>query len=423
MLISISEALTRLNQVHPHLDVESIPLALALGRTLAESVTAPIDLPPFSRAAMDGYAVLSQDTLNAPLDLAVSGQVAAGQIMDGMPPHTAVRIFTGACLPSPADSVIEQEASAKSSQAGHVHLARPVAKGRNVMPKGHQYHRGDTVFLAGERLQASHLGTLAGLGVPRVRVYRKLRVAIVQTGNELRSSEAALDPGMIYEVQAVWLPHLISEWGGTVTEVLRVGDELGAICQALENLAEVDLIITTGGVSVGDFDFVGQALQEVADPLFFRVAMHPGRAVAAARRGDQLVLSLSGNPSAAFASWTALASPWWAAVQQGRLLDQRGRYPLLQAYPKATRETRLLRVLRTPQGLDATLSHSVDVLSDPWNSGYALIPQGSPALGQGTMLTYWQPAGLGGTAPRWQGTASHAFAFDPPAEFREARDR
>ena len=372
---------------------------------------------------MDGYAVLSQDTRSAPLDLAVRGQVAAGQVMDGMPPHSAVRIFTGACLPSQVDSVIEQEAVLANAQTGDVHLARPVARGRNVMPKGHQYHRGDPVFLAGERLQASHLGTLAGLGVPSVRVYRKLRVAIVQTGNELRSSGVALDPGMIYEVQAVWLPHLMVEWGGTVTEVIRVGDELGAICQALQNLADVDLIITTGGISVGDFDFVGHALKEVADPLFFRVAMHPGRAVAAARRGPQLILSLSGNPAAAFASWTALASPWWAAVQQGKLLDQRGRYPLLQAYPKATRETRLLRVLWTPSGLDANLSHSVDVLSDPWNSGYALIPQGSPALAPGTMLTYWQPAGLGGTAPRWQGTNSHAFSFDPPAEFRDSRER
>ena len=415
-MISIRQALVRLSRVRPHLLVESLPLSSAVGRTLAQAIPAPIDFPPFSRAAMDGYAVRAQDTQTPPVRLPVKGLVAAGQTLDHQLPETAVRIFTGAPLPVGADAVIEQEAGQRDGD--HVIIARPVNAGRNVMPRGHQYVQGQAVYQAGERLTHSHLGTLAGLGVETVPVYRPLRVAIVQTGNELTPSGRALGPGRIYEVQARWVPLLIADWGGTVTQVRRVGDDLDAICQALETvIPKADLVLTSGGISVGDYDYVARALEQVADPLFWRVAMHPGKAVGAARRDRTLILALSGNPAAALTSWSVLAAPWWAAVHQGLLYDRRGRFPLRRAYPKPTRETRFLRVKWTFEGLDWDLPHSMDVLTDPWDSGYALVPEGSPPLPEGTVLTYWQPSGLGGTQPLWHGTASGNWTFQPPEEF------
>ncbi len=417
-MISIRQALQAMSRIRPKLAFTALPLAQTLGRTLAEPVYAPIDLPPFARSAMDGYAVLALDTITAPRDLPVGATVAAGQNPSRVPPGHAVRIFTGAPLPDGTDAVIEQEAVDRDDSRGSVTLRRPVASGRNVMQRAHQYAQGDLVYHAGERLSSAHLGVLAGLGVTQVPVFEPLRVAVVQTGNEVRSAGHPLTPGSIYEVHAVWLPLLIQQWGGQVTEVYRVEDDLTAISQAIESVADgVDLVLITGGISVGDFDFVAQALTGVAEPLFWRVAMHPGRAVGAAYRKHTLILALSGNPAAALTSWSVLAAPWWAAVQHGRLHDRRGHGRLLQRYPKSTRETRFLRVLFSADGLDWRLPHSADVLSDPWNSGYALIPEGSPAIAEGTCLGYWQPSGMGGTTPSWQGTGSDIWTFDPPEEF------
>lgn len=422
-MISIHQALLRLNQVRPQLGIERLALAHSLGRTLAEPIYAPIDLPPFSRSAMDGYALRSHETDQAPLLLDLKGKVAAGEHLGSLERQSAVRIFTGAPLPDGADAVIEQEAVREDPIRHQVKIERPVAVGRNVMAKAHQYAQGDRVYAAGQRLGSVHVGTLAALGITTVSVFCPIRVALVQTGNELTPGGHPLGRGSIYEVQAIWLPLVIRQWGGTLTQLVRVGDDLPAIAQAIETVSShADLVLTSGGISVGDYDFVAQALENVAHPLFWRVAMHPGRAVAAAHRDQTLILALSGNPQAALTSWSTLAGPWWAAIQKGRLQDQRGRYPLLQAYPKPTRETRLLRVRRLPEGLDAALPHSADILSDPWNSGYALVPQGSPPLASGTMLTYWQPSGLGGTAPSWQGTDSDDWPFSPPAEFGEATD-
>lgn len=415
-MISIRQALTLLEGVRPDLPSETVPLAAALGRTLAAAVTATVDLPPFSRAAMDGYALRAEDTRTAPVRLPVEGTVAAGEPPTTAAAGTATRIFTGAPLPGGADAVLEQEAVRREGAV--ITIARPVVAGRNVMPRAHQYAAGAPVFSAGERLTHAHLGTLAALGIETVPVFEPLRVAIVQTGNELTPAGRRLDPGAIYEVQARWLPLLVSSWGGRVTSVRRVGDDLPAIVAALEDVVPTaNLVLTSGGVSVGDFDFMPDALRTAGDPLFWRVAMHPGKAVGAARRGRTLILALSGNPSAALTSWSVLAAPWWAWAHQGGLCERRGRFPLREAYGKPTRETRFLRVLWTPDGLDWHLPHSADVLCDPWDSGYAIVPAGSPGLPAGAILTYWQPAGLGGSEPRWRSTDAALRVFGPSPEF------
>jgi molybdopterin molybdotransferase len=415
-MISVRQALMRLSHVQPTLSIEHVALEAAIGRTLAEPIVAPIAAPPFSRAAMDGYAVLSSDTQAAPLRLALRGRIAAGTTGPRLSANSAVRILTGAPLPEGADAVIEQEAVNVCDD--HIHLARAVAAGRNVMVRGHQYHRGQWVYGPGERLSSTHVGTLAGLGVRQVPVWRPLKVALVQTGDELVRAGVPLTGGAIYEVQAIWLPSLIHDWGGVVTEVVRVGDDLSRIEQAVVDAsAAADLVLTSGGISVGDYDYVGRALNAVTDPLFWRVAMHPGRAVGAGMRGHTLIFALSGNPAAALTSWSVLVAPWWALVQHGRLFNRQERAPLIDPYPKPTREPRLLRVQRTAAGLDWHGPHSADVLSDPWNSGYALIEQGSPAVAANTSLTFWQPAGVGGTRPAWEHHPNPG-TFDLPSELQ-----
>ncbi len=263
-MISIREAFSLLSRVRPRLSIESVLLADALGRTLAQAIYASINLLPFARATMDGYALNSSECNIASAHLAVNGRVAAGDSPEKLIPGTAVRIFTGATLLMGADSVIEQEAIQVSELLGKMIIARPITQGRNVMPRWHQYSKGHLVYQAGERLTSSHLGTLVALGLARLQVFRRIRVGIVQTGNELTPAATVLAPGCIYEIQAIWLPLLIQEWGGVVTQIARIKDDLRAICRAVQDVQSgIDLVITTGGISVGDYDYVAKALETV----------------------------------------------------------------------------------------------------------------------------------------------------------------
>lgn len=401
-MVSVEEALSRLYTVRPILEPEEVPVAAALGRTLAEPVRAPVDLPPFTRAAMDGFALAAADTAFAPVVLPIRGETAAGSPPTRLEPGTAHRIWTGAPLPEGADAVLEQEAA--EAAGGAVRIARPVAAGRNVMPRGHEVAAGRTVFAAGERLSSTHLALLASLGLRTVTVRRPPRVAVLQTGAELAEAGVPLAPGHIYATHGVWLSALVREWGGEPVAVETVGDDAAVIARRLEVLASAaDFVLVTGGTSVGRFDHVPAVLEQLTDRLFWWVRMHPGRAVAAGRRGRTLVLALSGNPGAAMTTWLVLAAPWWAAVHGGRLADRSERLPLRDAYPKPSREPRYLRVRRRSDGLDWDLPQGSDVLTAYLEAdGFAVLPEGPP-VGAGTVVPYWEPTGMGGRWPRWFG--------------------
>lgn len=399
-MVSIPEALARLMAVRPALVRERVPVAAALGRTLAEPLFTRLPLPPFDRAAMDGYAVRAADVSQGAV-LPVAGRTLAGDPPGRLAPGAAWRIFTGAPMPAGADTVVEQEAVTLSPNGAA--FERTAALGRNIMRQGHEHPAGAPVAAVGERLTVAHLGLMASAGIAELLVWSRPRVAVVEVGSELESAGTGLGPGRIYGVHRVWIPAAAAEWGGQVVSVVHAPDDRAIIGRAVDDALDLaDLVLTTGGVSVGDADFLPDVLAQQATPLFWRVAMHPGRAVAAARRRNRLIVALSGNPGAAYLSAMVLLAPWWAAVHGGRLAGRWSVEPLIGGFPRPTREPRYLCVRRVPGGVAANLPASADVLTSYlYADGLAIVPAGAPAVASGTPVSYWETPGVGGLSPRW----------------------
>ncbi len=375
--------------------VERVPLAKALGRVLAEDMRAPVDWPPFARAAMDGFAFRSQD---CPGTLHVPGTVHAGQLWP-KPIHAgeAVRIMTGAPIPQGADTVLEQEAVLDGED---IFVSQPIKPGRNIMVSGHEYHAGDRVVRDGTWLTPLALGQLAALGIQEVPVVDTLRVLILVTGDEIQSQPGALAPGRVYDANGPLLSALLTSEGARVT-LRHVKDQPKRILSALQQAARAnrwDLVITTGGVSVGRRDYLPALLEQHFTRLFWRLNLHPGKATAGALLGPQLpLLALSGNPGAALTAWYVAGRrlALWLARKNDPPRRITGR--LQSAYPKSTRETRYLKAKFLAQGQEWVFSLVENQSSDALRSfaeadGLVLIPSGSGPVEAGTELQgFWLP--------------------------------
>jgi molybdopterin molybdotransferase len=293
-MISVEEARARiLAQVAP-LTAVRVPLLDALGQTLAEDVRAGLDLPPLANTAMDGYAVRAADTAGAtpaaPRELRVTGYLAAGAVYEGsVGPGEAVRIMTGAPIPAGADAVVpfeetdEQEQTASWSEAPRERVridveARPAA---NVRPAGEDVRTGEVVLPAGTVIGAAQVGVLASLGLAEAPVVRRPLVAILSTGDELARPGEALRPGTIYDANAFSLAAQVIEAGG-VPRVLDVArDTVEALTARIhEGLADADLLVTSAGVSRGDFDVVKEVLAREGEVGFWTVRIRPGKPLA-----------------------------------------------------------------------------------------------------------------------------------------------
>ena len=293
-MISVEDARARiLEQVAP-LDAVRVPLLDALGQALAEDVHTSLDLPPLANTSMDGYAVRAADTAGAtpqaPRELRVTGYLAAGAVYEGsVGPGEAIRIMTGAPIPDGADAVVpfeetdEQEQTASWSEAPRERVridveARPDA---NVRPAGEDVRSGEVVLPAGTVIGAAQVGVLASLGLAEASVVRRPRVAILSTGDELARPGEALRPGTIYDANAFSLAAQVIEAGG-VPRVLDVArDTVEALTARIhEGLADADLLVTSAGVSRGDFDVVKEVLAREGEVDFWTVRMRPGKPLA-----------------------------------------------------------------------------------------------------------------------------------------------
>lgn len=400
------EALTRLRSCTPPLsEVEAVALSQSLGRTLAKTIAARYAVPPFDRAAMDGYAVRAAET---PGRFRLAGTVAAGDTWTGagLQPGQAVRILTGAPLPVGADCVVEQEQVAREHDA--IVIARQARPGRNIAGAGTEWAAGQPVLRPGQYLGPLELGVAASAGRDVLTVFRKPRVLLIVTGSEIVPPGQPLGPGQIYNVNRFLLEGWLAKCGAEVTVAPPVPDTPAHIRQALDqDLDRFDLVITTGGVSVGDRDFVIEHLKGAGDLLFWRVDMHPGKSIAASRHGGTTILALSGNPGAALTSWFLLGAPLIAHLNHGVLPISEVPGYLLEPFPKPTRETRYVRTrfVYTADGVgfDTSLTQSSDTIraySD--TDGFMIIPQGSPALPAGARLTALRIAGLGPQRLTWE---------------------
>ncbi len=301
-LLSVEEALARILASAPQpLPPQKVPLAIALGRTLAEPLAARRSQPPFAAASMDGYAVRAADIGTVPIRLQLIGESRAGHGFDeALAAGEAVRIFTGAPVPAGADTIVLQEDV--SAEPGQILARQSEPEGRHIRREGLDFSAGAALLSAGTRLGAVELGLAAAMNHPSVRVVQRPRVAIVATGDELVEPGAAPGRDQIVASNAIAVAGLIEAAGGEALYHGIVGDDPAALAAAVGRAqhAAADILVTLGGASVGDHDLVQNVLLERGMQLdFWKIAMRPGKPLIHGRLGEMRVLGLPGNPVSA----------------------------------------------------------------------------------------------------------------------------
>lgn len=311
--MNVDEARDRILAVFRPLPAIDVPLDAALGLVTAEPVTSRSDLPPFDNSAMDGYAVRVVDTADAsadsPTTLQVTGQVPAGHPGDAsVETGTAIRIMTGAPIPPGADAVIRFEHVSELDD-DQIIVPRPVQPRENIRPAGEDAHKGEVVLNAGTRIRANEIALLAGSGHDRVRVHGRPRVGVLVTGDEVVPPGDPLAPGRIWNSNGPMVAAQIRQSGGEPVTLGVATDTAAAIREKLAQIGTLDLLITTGGVSVGDFDIVKDVLRDEGHIDLWSLRIKPGKPLAFGRLGDTPVIGLPGNPVAAAIAFWQFAHP------------------------------------------------------------------------------------------------------------------
>jgi molybdopterin molybdotransferase len=309
-LMPVEDALARLlalAEAAPVEAIERVALAEADGRVLAEPLVAGLDLPPWDNSAMDGYALRLADWQGEPL--VVSQRILAGSAPQPLQPGTCARIFTGAPLPEGAD-VVEMQENVEVLADGRVRLLESLKAGQNVRPRGQETRTGESVLPAGTRLGPIEMGLCASLGAAELSVRRRLVVAVISTGDELVPPGQPLGPGQIYNSNRSLLIAWLKRLGCAVVDAGILADDLELTRQALAGLADVDLILSTGGVSVGEADFLGAALREEGELALWKLAIKPGKPLTFGHFRGVPVIGLPGNPASTLVTFGLLARPY-----------------------------------------------------------------------------------------------------------------
>ncbi|MBR1918478.1 MAG: molybdopterin molybdotransferase MoeA [Spirochaetales bacterium] len=304
---SVEEALDILfESLDSALETESVPLLQAAGRVLSESIASSICNPPFDRSPLDGYAYRSEDGDT----LCVIDEVDAGDTRElHIDEGECVRIMTGAPIPSGADCVVRQEDTDYGESC--VHIARTVSKGMNICRKGEDYRPGDLLARKGDVITPVHIGVLSSAGISTVEVFRSVRVAVISTGSELSLPGKDLEHGRIYDANGPMLVSRLAELGAEVIDYRVFEDDAKKVAEYIRSIVErVDIILTSGGVSVGRMDIMHSVSSLLgAERLFWKVDVKPGTPLLALRFRNRPVISLSGNPFAALAGFEVFARP------------------------------------------------------------------------------------------------------------------
>ena len=309
-MLRLEEALARVLSGVSCLEPEEVALSEAHGRILATDVVAPLSIPPWDNSAMDGFAVCAADFDSTPVVLPVLETIAAGSVGEhSVSPGACVRIMTGAPMPVGADSVVMVEQTEEAENGG-IRFLKPVRRGQNVRLKGNDVPEGRKVLERGRRLDPPAVGLLSSLGLPRVEVSRRPVVAILSTGDEVIEAGEPLGPGQIYSSNTHSLMGQVLESGGIPIDCGNAPDEPKALEAALRRCLSADLIVTTGGVSVGDYDFVKDAYESVGSALdFWKVRIKPGKPLAFGQIGGKPAFGLPGNPVSCMVNFTEFVRP------------------------------------------------------------------------------------------------------------------
>ena len=306
--------------------VEHVPLLAALGRVLAESLRSPVDVPPCDNSAMDGYAIRYADVGVATGDvgLEVTQRIAAGQVGSLLQPGTAARIFTGAVIPPGADTVVMQENTAVDGR--QLRITADIKPGQHIRPAGQDIAAGSMVLSAGRWLRPEDIGVLASTGITQVPVFRPLKVAVLSTGDELVEPGRPLAQGQIYNSNRYLLSALLSAMGCEVVDGGIVADDLAQTRQQLLSLAEeADVIISSGGVSVGEEDHVKAAVEALGELSLWKLNIKPGKPLAfgsvRGKRGEIPFFGLPGNPGSVFVTFNLIARPYLLRSQGRKVVE------------------------------------------------------------------------------------------------------
>jgi len=309
--LTVDQALAHiLDQCTPVSGTESIALRAALERVLAEEVLSPVNVPAHTNSAMDGYALRADDLSDQGIsELRLVGTTLAGHPFDGTVGRgECVRVMTGSPIPGGADTVVMQEHV--DVHADTIHINTNPARGENVRYAGEDLEQGAVVLERGTRIRPPSLGLLASVGRAEVVVHRRPRVAFFSTGDELRSVGQSLEPGQIYDSNRYTLYGMLKRLGVDILDMGVVRDDREAIEKAFnEAAATADVVITSGGVSVGDADFVKEMLQKIGEVGFWQIAMKPGRPLAFGRIKDSLFFGLPGNPVSVMVTFYQFVAP------------------------------------------------------------------------------------------------------------------
>lgn len=308
-MLSADEAISFLLQrAVPITDTERVDLFCARGRVLAETVHSTINVPPADNTAMDGYAVRAADVANTN-SLTVTQRIPAGTVGKPLNAGEAARIFTGAPIPEGADAVVMQEQCTQEGDSLTVNAQ--VCVGDHIRRVGEDIQAGVQILQAGTRLRPQDVGLIASVGIPEISVWRKPRVAIFSTGDELVAPGEVVGPGQIYNSNRFILTGLLQTLDCEIIDLGSIQDSLAATVNALQEASrDADLIMTTGGVSVGEEDYVKAALDQLGSVDMWRVAMKPGKPVAFGKVGHSAFIGLPGNPVSAFATFCLFARPF-----------------------------------------------------------------------------------------------------------------
>ena len=309
-LLSADEALAfLLARVQPANKTEQIATADALGRVLAERLTSAVNVPPLDNSAMDGYAVQIADLVNASTRLRVTQRIPAGTVGQPLEAGLAARIFTGAPVPAGCDAVVMQEYCGVEGDT--VTVSKPPKMGENIRRSGEDIAAGAEILPAGIRLRPQEMGLAASVGIASLLVYRKLKVATFFTGDEIVMPGEPLKPGQIYNSNRFVLTGLLQALGCEVVDLGIVPDNFAATVKVLETAASgADLIITSGGVSVGEEDHVKAAVEAVGKLDLWKIAIKPGKPLAFGEVGEVPFIGLPGNPVSAFVTFCLFGRPF-----------------------------------------------------------------------------------------------------------------
>ena len=351
-MIPISSAIKLIQENTGTLGNEKVHLADSVGRVLAEDIAADTDLPPFDRSQMDGYAVIAADTINAPVLLTIVGESAAGRGWRGeLKRGEAVSIMTGASVPVGADAVQRVEltrdvpvpgwnAGTHGTGGTHIEIIEPVKKGTAIVRRGAEIKKGETIFKSGEIITENMIAALAAFGYAKVKVGKQPRVAILGTGSEIVEINKKPGRDQIRNSNSVMLEVMCRRFGGEATILPIVRDDISDLKFQISNaVKQQDILIITGGVSVGKYDHTKTALTELGANVFFdKVRLKPGKPAVFARLGKTLIFGLPGNPVSASVTFHLFARKAILQMQGAAMTDLRTGSAVLTSEARAARE-------------------------------------------------------------------------------------